>query len=320
MTAPRDTRARDPLSRGHALRLAGKFPAALVAYGRAEDQAETPLELADALVGQAMTLRGMALYENAIVFADAALHQYRQAGDREGEAFALYCRGGARRFLGIFSEAGADLERSLLLTKDATAKRFTLMALGGLRRMQGQFGESLVLYANARRIAVRARDSYATAYADCGIGNAWRMKREWVKARNHLEAALAGYRAIRDRVSSPYTRFALALLELAEPSSGSPRALQRAMLHVTRARNAFTATGDRRGIVYADLADAVIARTAGRNADARRLASRAVRAAQALGLAYEAAHAVSLRDGAAKARPLYKALSVPPPASPLFIP
>lgn len=307
------TRAYDrDLARGHTLRLSGRFEDALAAYERARRAAPDATTAADALLGSAMARRGLALYDAAIASAGEALGIYRRSRDREGEAFALYVRGGARRFLGRLNGASADLERSLALTGSPEARRFTLMALGGLRRMQGDPAASLTLYARARAGAMKAGDRYGAAYAACGIGNAWRMKGDLRRARRWLRTALQGYAAIRDRVSSPYTRFALALLEVAEHGA-EPGAVNRARALVAAARRSFSATRDVRGLVYADLAEAVIERESGGAVRARILAGRAHRTAVRLGIAIEAAHAVSIREGPAKARPLYRRLGTAPP-------
>lgn len=301
------------LERGHSLRLAGRFEDALVAYGKAGSLANDATTAADALLGAAMVHRGLAHYEESLAGAESALRLYRRTGDREGEAFALYVRGGARRFLGRFRPASADLERALEIAGDAEARRFTLMALGGLRRMQGRYAESLDLYARARRNAQAADDLYAAAYAACGMGNAWRMLGARRRARRWLESALRGYASIRDRVSSPYTRFALALLTIEESSPASGSVTKRARQLITKARRDFGATRDPRGLVYADIADAVIEHVAGNGKGARSLARRALSASSRLGLALEAAHATWILEGPGAARPLYRRLGAPVP-------
>lgn len=280
-------------------------------------------------MGQAMACRGLCLYEASLALADEALPLYIKDRDNEGEAFVLYCRGGALRFLGRLKAASASLERSLELTHDPAAARFTLMALGGLRRMQGRAAESLELYGAARRRAGRARDHYAMAYADCGIGNAWRIIGNTDMARRYLDEADRRYRSIHDRVSRPYTLFAMSLLALEQ--NGRSR--------IPEARKLFTATGDARGLVYCDLADAFDGKTGktgntgntgntgktgktGTAAARKRSATRALRQARSLGLALETAHALYLLKGASDTvvRKAYKALGIAPPATPFLIP
>jgi tetratricopeptide (TPR) repeat protein len=268
------------LSRGHALRLKGRFSEALQAYDSALALSNDLTGQADAAVGIAMSMRGLCRYAESESIFDSALATYAALDDREGEAFALYGRGGARRFLGRFPEAAADLRRSLKLTKDPEARLFTTMAIGGLCRMTGRFRDSLKHYTAARTLAGRLRNRYAMAYADCGIGNAHRCLGDRAAALRHLRAADRRYRSIGDRVSRPYTLFALAMMEL--EAGHSPNA-------IAEAENLFRATGDKRGLVYIDFVAAAAAIATGRSPLAA--ARKALKGAAALGLKLEAAHA-----------------------------
>lgn len=285
------------LEQGHDLRLAGKFTAALAAYQRYLRDAPDPLSRVDGLVGIAMCHRGMCRYRAAIRSFDQALPVYKRLADREGEAFVLYGRGGAYRFLGEFKRADRDLRVSLKLTRDPEAKAFTLMALAGLDRMRGRNRRSLSLYTRALALGKRLRHRYAQAYAHCGIGNAWRMLGDARQARRHLVLADRLYRSIGDRVSRPYTLWALALLDR------DPRRL-------AEAERLWRATRDHRGLVYAGLGRAVLA--GDRPAEALRQAKR-------LGIRLEEAHAAAL-CGLARARCAYRSLGVKPPAFPAAIP
>jgi tetratricopeptide (TPR) repeat protein len=269
------------LERGHAARLAGRFTVAARHYAAARARAVTPIERADALAGSAMTERGLCNYRVAIRLFDRALAIYRASNDREGVAFCLYGRGGARRFLGDFKTARLDLVASLALAPDAEAEIFTRMALGGLLRMIGDLDASLAHYREARRQAGRRRDQYAMAYADCGIGNAWRLIGDRRLARRHLLMAERRYRAIGDRVSRPYTLFALFMMDLEEGRAGRFSEMDRL----------FRATRDRRGLVYASLARAVRHGLRGENVVAARIARKAFVAARGLGLKLEAMYA-----------------------------
>lgn len=244
-----------------------------------------------------MCHRGMCRYRAAIRFFDRALAVYIRMDDREGRAFALYGRGGAYRFLGEFKRADLDLQASLKLTRDPEAKAFTLMAIAGLDRMRGRNRQSLAAYTRALRIARRLRLRYAEAYANCGIGNAWRMLGDERQARRHLATADRLYRSIGDRVSRPYTLWALALLD------GDPAPLR-------AAEKLWRATRDHRGLVYARL---------GRAALTGERPLEALRQAKKLGIRLEEAHALAL-CGLARARRAYRSLGVKPPVSPVAIP
>jgi tetratricopeptide (TPR) repeat protein len=259
---------------------------------------------ADAACGIAMTLRGLCRYPEAEATFDAALAIYAALDDREGEAFALYGRGGARRFLGRFPEALADLRRSLNLAGDPEARLFTVMAIGGLLRMTGRHRDSLKNYSAARALAGRLRNRYAMAYADCGIGNAHRCLGDRAMALRHLRAADRRYRAIGDRVSRPYTLFALAMMDLEAGRSPEP---------IAEAETLFRATGDRRGLVYIRLVAAAAAIAADQSPVAA--AKAALKEADALGLKLEAAHARMLSEypKAAAAKREYRRLGAAMP-------
>lgn len=264
---------------------------------------------ADVLCGIAMVDRGQCRYAAAIKNFDAALPCYEFLRDREGRAFALYGRGGAHRFLGRYREARADLSKALKLAPDRSAETFTRMALGGLLRMMGRYAESLAQYRAARVLAGRARDQYAMAYADCGIGNAHRMLGHRAEARKHLALADARYREIGDIVSRPYTLFAISLMDFEEGKSG----------RLDAAEALFRQTGDERGLAHVHLARAVASLALGRSA------VRHLRAAEnistALGLRLEAAHAHFLRlFGRADAAKRYRALHVRAPRAIFALP
>lgn len=244
-----------------------------------------------------MCHRGMCRYRDAIRSFDLALPVYKRLADREGEAFVLYGRGGAHRFLGEFERADQDLRASLRLTRDPEARAFTLMALGGLARMRGLDRQSLALYTRALALGKRLRHRYAQAYAHCGIGNAWRMLGDARQAKSHLRTADCLYRSIGDRVSRPYTLWALALLDR------DPAPLR-------EAEKLWHATRDHRGLVYAGLGRAVLG-----GEEPRAAATRAAK----LGIRLEEAHALAL-CGRARARRVYRALGVRPPVSPSAIP
>lgn len=234
---------------------------------------------------------------------------YRRKGDDAGQAFALYGRGGVLRYLGAFAKAERDLVASLAAAPDRLARAFTLMALGGLRRMVGRHAESLENYKEALGIARPMRDEYAESYANCGVGNALRMMNRRAEARRYLDRAESGYRRIGDRVSRPYTILGIALMEIAEGRRG----------RVAEARRMFRATRDLRGQVHADLVEAVrdaSLRDANRDAGcAARLAGRARRAAERLGLKLEVAHAdyISAHIRGRKDVSAYRRLKALPP-------
>ncbi len=295
----------DCLEAGHRLRLAGRFAEARRAYQRAFRNVAEPRERADALCGDAMALRGLCRYRESLGLFARALVAYRKAGDLEGAAFVLYGRGGAKRFLGRYPEALEDLDGALLIAPDAEAR-------GGLFRMIGRHDESLADYTEARSIAGRLRLPYPMAYADCGIGNAWRMKGDARRARRHLRAADLRYRSIGDRVSRPYTLVALALMELAEGRGG--RAPLREALRL------FRSTRDARGLVYIDLVRAAAEAASGRTPTT--FSRKALAGARKLGLALESAHARFIAEwpGRGRSPGLYQRLDAARPAHPLLIP
>lgn len=228
-----------------------------------------------------MARRGKCEYKEALRQFNRALVIYTSENDREGLAFAIYGRGGVLRYVGDFASARVDLLKSLELAPDQTAEVFTRMAIGGLYRMMGEYEKSLAEYQVARGLA---EDGYARSYAECGIGNALRMTGEYRGAMRHFANAEKGYRKIGDRVSFPYTLIGITLIDW-QNGREQPRLGGR----LSEALEHFRKTKDHRGVIYVDLVRGI--RTPS-------YARKALAAAKALGLRYEACHALFLLEGA----------------------
>ncbi len=308
--------SRDPifdrcLQDGHAARLAGRFSEARKAYIQSLLQCvgDQLAPRADALCGLAMVDRAQCRYDSAIRNFNMALEVYEFLRDPTGQAFVLYGRGGAYRFLARYDEAKKDLEKALKLAPDRESEIFTRMALGGLLRMMSAYRKSLTQYRKARALAGRSRHQYAMAYADCGIGNAHRMLGHRSDARKHLGLAEKRYTEIGDIVSRPYTLFAISLMDFEDGMPG----------RLDEAETLFRRTSDDRGMIHVWLARGVAALAAGRTA--REDLARASRLAVKIGLRLEAAHASFLLRNSSPARiGSYKALRIPAPESIFLLP
>lgn len=230
-----------------------------------------------------MAHRGRCEYAAALEKFDWANRIYIREADDEGTAFVHYGRGGTYRFLGRFEDAVLDLEDALEQAPDAAAAAFTRMARGGLFRMMGRYEESLDEYRKAQLWARRKGDRYATAYSNCGIGNAYRMMGRRERALEHLRLADDGYMKMKDIVARPYTMLSLGLMKLEVQRTFNPE----------RARKLFRRTQDQRGMVYADLVEAIWCIRCG--VERSKPIARALAEAERLGLRLEAAHARYLR-------------------------
>ncbi|RMH55074.1 MAG: tetratricopeptide repeat protein [Candidatus Hydrogenedentota bacterium] len=266
------------LESGHKERLRGNFSGAIAFYEKARTAAGSNEERDEALAGKALALRGLQQYPGAVRLLSRLVRNFEARNDIEGVSFIEYSLGTCFRFLGRFRDAERHLNRSLQLASDPESVCFVSMAVGGLLRMTGRYKESLASYRHACHIARRLGQTYPLAYAHCGIGNAYRMLDRRPLARKHLENACHLYRRIRDRVSYPYTLWALALLDLSEKGIDKKHRLG-------HAERLFRKTKDRRGLVHIHLARAVEARVQGRNP--RPSIRHARRTARKLGLRFE---------------------------------
>lgn len=128
---------------------------------------------------------------------------------------------------------------------DDEGRTYANCAIGGLKRILGDFDGSDEHYSNALRLAEKRGDLFAVSYAHCGLGNVHRMKGEFKKALKRFAAAEKGYAEIGDIVSFSYTLWAMGMTKL------FLKDLKTAGRKFRRALENFETTGDRRGSAYA---------------------------------------------------------------------
>jgi len=247
----------------------------------------------DARMGEAMTLRGLGRYREAIGHLVKCEQDYRRHHDDEGRAYALWAIGSTFRFAGDLSRAEEALRRSLpiyLRLNDKSGFAYAMCGLGGTLRMRGMARQSGVLYRRANDIFRRYKDRFGLAYSHCGQGNAFRMQRQYVQALPHMKKAEQLYRSLQQKGPLGFVLWSRAQMDLAM------RSFPDARRKIAEARRLFRSVKDARGLVYCDIADAARLRIK-KQLSAIPISRRVERNARRHSLPFEAAHARSIRIG-----------------------
>jgi len=284
------------------------FSRAKTYYRRAKRlaiQVRQPSSENDASLGLALCDRGTGQWDKAEKGFREFLSRYRDKGDLEGVAFALWALGTTRRFSGKFRGAEDSLRQSIRLyrkTADRVGLAYALCGLGGTLRMRGRARESGRLYAAAQKIFRGHGDSFGVAYSQCGRSNATRMLGQLPRAMTGMAQAARLYARLDQKGPRAFVLWSRAQAEI------ELRQFRQAAVDLRTAGRLFGSVGDRRGLVYVNLGWGEWGRAQDLR-QARGYYRKAFSSAKRLKLPFEAAHA---RKGLGdrKAESLYRRMGV----------
>jgi tetratricopeptide (TPR) repeat protein len=261
----------------------------------------------DALLGEALCLRGEGKFQPALMRFQICLSEYAKHADEEGRAYVLWALGTTARFAGQFKLAERYLKRSQKIysrRRDISGLAYALCGLGGTYRMQGRPAESLSCYRRANRTFSRLGDKFGVAYSNCGQSNALRMQNKISLALPSMKKAERLYRSLKLKGPLGF------VLWSESQAFAEAKRWKMAAAALQSARNLFRSCGDQRGQLYAKIALADIERRQNRS-KYQRVYSEAAKMARKLHLPFEEAHALRWSDPI-KARRLYRRCGVRP--------
>jgi len=242
----------------------------------------------DALLGEALCLRGEGHYKQALQNFRACLSYYEQSDDLEGQAYILWAMGTTERFAGQFKKAERHLKKSgafYIRIKDQSGAAYALSALGGTHRMMGHPKKSLLCYRRANAIFKKFNDRFGLAYSFCGQSNALRMQNKINEALPLMERAERLYRSLKLKGPLAFVLWS---------RSQAYCAIQRwdaAEKTLTASSRLFRAVRDQRGLLYANLGRAGILMNKNKLIY-KRVFKESLKKATQLSLPFETAHAL----------------------------
>ena len=154
----------------------------------------------DALMGEALCLRGRGHFLEALTKFESCLANYKITNDTAGKSYVLWAMGTTERFAGQFQKAKFHLKKSLTLyikQHDDNGTAYALCGLGGTYRMIGSPQDSLVCYRRANAIFKKSNDRFGLAYSFCGQSNALRMQNKITQALPFMKRAERLYRSLK---------------------------------------------------------------------------------------------------------------------------
>jgi tetratricopeptide (TPR) repeat protein len=242
----------------------------------------------DALVGEALCLRGEGNFSSCLTKFQSCLTYYKTNKDLEGNAYVLWAMGTTERFAGQFRDAQRHLEASLKIYQrlhDVSGTAYALCGLGGTYRMKGRPGQSLACYRRANTVFKKLHDKFGLAYSFCGQSNAYRMQNKIEQALPLMKQAERLYRSLK--LKGPLA-FVLWSQAQAYGVLKRPVAAQSTLSEATRL---FSSVNDKRGMLYALLGKGW-ALYQQNNSNYQRVFKTAVRMAIRGHLPFEQAHAL----------------------------
>lgn len=231
----------------HTLRIMGDFEGALRFYDRICKKYKNRTVLADAMVGKALSLKGLSRTGEAVKILKRAEKIYEELDDEMGFAYLNWAYCVVFRISGNFKEAMEYGERALAIFnyfEDKKGILYSSCALGGLSRILGNLEDSLNYYKKANEIAGELKDKFGIAYSYCGLGNYYRMNLNFKKAMENFKKAEEIYREIGDIVSFSYTLWSMGILMTLKGR------FKEAFRYFEESLSNFEKTRDRRGVLY----------------------------------------------------------------------
>jgi len=205
---------------GDLSRIIGNFKNAELYYNEAielSDILQNQLAKADALTGLCLAKKATGSWRDALQLIRHARRIYKNNKDKKGIAFSYWAEGTIWRFGGRIKKSLeyfyiAQTEFKKL--KDKKALAYAYCGIGGSSRVYGSYEDSMKYYKMANQIFKELGDRFGIAYSFCGIGNAFRMLNDFNKAEKNFKEALNLYAKIGDIVSSSYTLWSMAMLNI----------------------------------------------------------------------------------------------------------
>jgi tetratricopeptide (TPR) repeat protein len=241
----------------------------------------------DARLGDAMALRGLERFDEAIVSLQKCRKAYDATGDTEAFAFILWAIGTTERFRGNIAAAEQHLTESINFYKSSdnpSGLAYAWAGLGGTLRMKGWPEDSGALYAHANQTFEKLGDQFGQAYTCCGQGNALRMQGNLEGALPFMNRAISLYKKLGMKGPLGFVLWSRGQLEILQGQFAAARA------DINACARLFHAVRDERGQVYAALGLGELARAQGQ-ANASNFYRAALKKARRLKLALEILHA-----------------------------
>ncbi len=163
---------------------------------------KTPLR-AQALTNAAMLVNIQGDTERAAVLAEESLALYRELGDQEGIALALYQLGHVAWLKGDFARAAALLNESLELSRalsDTISVAYAFYSLAGLANIRGQYARGVALFEDALALFRQEGNKRGVALALLQLADLlFTSQGDATRIRSLLEEGLALCREIGDK-------------------------------------------------------------------------------------------------------------------------
>lgn len=234
---------------GDVCRQMEKFQEARSYYARVSAEKNSHLRI-EALCGDAMSLRGLGLWNKSLSGFKKYLSFFEKNRDPEGVAYALWAMGTTERFAGSFKSAKQHLTQSVAIYQRLGNKSgwaYAMAGLGGTLRMMGLPGPSGRLYARAHGVFRRFHDDFGRAYTYCGQGNALRMQNKVSQALPYMNKAIRLYQKLGMKGPLGFVLWSRAQARILQ---GQFSAAKKDLSHSERL---FKQVRDPRGLTYVDL-------------------------------------------------------------------
>ena len=158
---------------------------------------------AEALSDAAMLVNIQGDTERAAVLAEESLTLYRELGDQEGIALALYQLGHVAWLKGDFARAATLLNESLELSRalsDTISVAYALYSLAGLANIRGQYARGVALFEDALALFRQEGNKRGVALALLQLADLlFTSQGDATRIRSLLEEGLALCREIGDK-------------------------------------------------------------------------------------------------------------------------
>ena len=286
-------------------RILGNFEKSAKFYEEAialAEALEDETSLADSLSGLALCYKAKGQWKEGLKIIKKARKLYESHGDKKGIAFTFWAEGTIWRFGGRIKKSLQSFKEALAIfrkLKDKSAIGYTYCGLGGSSRVNGDFKISLYFYKKANSIFNEINDRFGLAYSYCGIGNAYRMFDDIKEAEKNFKKALKLYQEIGDIVSSSYTLWSMAILEIFKiyRSRKDKKDYTEAVNYILKAEKNFRKCNDPRGLIYCLLLRGMINFLRGKRSIGKKIFKKAYEKAKIFDFALEKKYAERLLNG-----------------------
>ncbi|MCS7164201.1 MAG: tetratricopeptide repeat protein [Thermodesulfovibrio sp.] len=234
-------------------RILGDFKNSEIYYNEAielSDALDNKISKADALSGLALSKKATGNWKEALKLIRKARKIYEDNKDKRGIAFTFWAEGTIWRFGGRIKKSLQYFYKALTLFKKLKDKQglgYVCCGIGGSSRVYGNYKDSMKYYKMANQIFTKIKDRFGIAYSFCGIGNAYRMVNDLENAEKNFKKALEIYRKIGEIVSSSYTLWSMAMINILR------KQYKTALQYIKNAEKNFKKCNDPRGLIYCKL-------------------------------------------------------------------